>query len=519
MRCGIGIFSVRVKNTIKYLNALSAEHDEPITVVVNNITLEDYITFHDIDFEILEGFYYLGKGNCKFGIELAQLYQERRRYEAEGNKAVGKVIKLMLNASYGSCKPKPTASKFTYTQKLTGADGEEKMMAQRIRKWPLLLSYTEIGNNVETEWLHMDQDATLEVWAGLILAVSKRLMNHVFYACGTLTLSSPQEMLPSPLHVEEEEEEVKEEEVKEEETCAPVIYTDTDSLVYPYHLRRRMAQAFDRLYESTVGRPLIGKELAQFHSDFDLTDPTTGESCDPDKVRSIFTIVVGRKLYLHVITTGEGFFGYKLSCKGFPKSAVLHYAQQFYQKTRKRLLYDNELTPDVTDTTLRGLAMMFTALARCKKLIINLYPKALKRSNFKFTGRGQVITSQDAMYRTMVMTGDVDPLITEGERSREGLLQDPDYLAVDYAVESDSELEDDLEARRRADDACAEVQLQRLKEFGDLLAEDYSEADFEELEAERELISEGNHSNVPKPTFGIGRPASEAYSFAPLSLW
>ena len=461
MQCGIGIITRRVGNSIKYLNRM--DEKQPFEVIVNNVTLEDYIEYHDIDFEILEGFYYMGEGNRLFGVELEKLYQERRRYEADGNKAVGKVIKLMLNASYGSCKPKPSASKFTYTPLLADEDGESKMDAQRLRKWPLLIGYAEIGKTVETEWLHIDQDATMEVWAGLILAVSKRLMNRVFFACS--------------------------------EAGAPVIYTDTDSLKYPYHLRETVEKTFDELFESSMGRPLIGKELGQFHSDFELVDPESGKTFDSDTVHSIFSIVVGRKLYLHVLTSvGTGVYGYKLSCKGFPKEAVLHYARRFYAKPEKRLKYDQELTPEVKNTQLRGLAMMFVAISQRKKLLVNMYPRELKRSNFKFVGRGNVSTSQEAIYRTMVMTGDMDPLVST-EVPKDGIIRDPTYEELDYVVESDSEMEEEQEERTRVQITEERKQLDDLVEFDRALLSGLSKPhqvlSCGELDEEQERMNNG----------------------------
>ena len=435
MACGIGIVSHRVGNSIKYRNTMLP--DEVIDIIVNNVTLEDYIEFHDIEFEIVEGFYFCGEGNRRFGHELAKLYQERRRYESDGNKAVGQVIKLMLNASYGSCKPKPSATKFTYSSFLPGSDGLRKMQNQRLRKWPLLVGYSEIGQNVETEWLHVDQDATLEVWAGLILAVSKRLMNRVFFACSVANI--------------------------------PVMYTDTDSLKYPYHSRELLEKTFNDLYAVDMGRPLVGKELGQFHSDFDLRKPD-GKSIASDLVRSIFSIVCGRKLYLHILTSVENpdVFGYKLSCKGFPKAAVLYYARRFYEKPRKRAKYDHELPNTVQDIQLRGLAMMFTALSQGRKLIINMYPRELGKSKFQYTGRGNVSTSREAVYRTMVMTGDVDPEIARGKVSEDGMAQDPSYLQNVGVAESDTEYEEEQVVREEKNAEACEKQLQKLESFHDV---------------------------------------------------
>ena len=308
------------------------------------------------------------------------------------------------------------------------------MEAKRLRKWPLLISYTNIGRNVETEWLHIDQDATLEVYAGLILSASKRLMNNLFFACDTAT--------------------------------APVIYTDTDSVNIPYHLRKQVAEAFDRLFMETMGCPLVGTELGQFHSDFDLSDPSTGKAFDADLIRSIFTVIVGRKLYLHVLAAprndGSKVYGYKMSCKGFPKEAVLYYARRFFDKARKRDKYNDALTPEVTDKQLRGLAMMFVAMTLKKKIRVNLYPAELKRSNFKFDGRNGVTTSQHPVFRTMVMTHDED-LEYSKHLPLHGDVEDPFSKTNDYGYESDSEIDELEEEIDKKTNAVLESELEELE--------------------------------------------------------
>ena len=65
-----------------------------------------------------------------------------------------------------------------------------------------------------------------------------------------------------------------------------IYYTDTDSI----HIDEDSVLPLAKIYEEKYGRQLIGKNLGQFHCDFDFKGM--------DDVRSVGLLVLGKKCYI-----------------------------------------------------------------------------------------------------------------------------------------------------------------------------------------------------------------------------
>jgi len=94
----------RTEDSILYKN----EAPEQI-VIIDKLTLQDYIKFHDIEYEILDGVYWNGGINKKMGEIIQKLFTTRLKYK-KTKPDLANVIKLMLNASYGKTLTKKTKS-------------------------------------------------------------------------------------------------------------------------------------------------------------------------------------------------------------------------------------------------------------------------------------------------------------------------------------------------------------------------------------------------------------------------
>ena len=102
-----------------------------------------------------------------------------------------------------------------------------------------------------------------------------------------------------------------------------VYYQDTDSLHIGEDDVPKLASAFKEKY----GRDLIGKNLTQFHCDFEPIK-------DGVPVHSIKLIALGKKAYIDVLEDEEGNHGYHMRMKGIPQPVINNYCK------------DNGITPE-----------------------------------------------------------------------------------------------------------------------------------------------------------------------------
>jgi len=115
-----------------------------------------------------------------------------------------------------------------------------------------------------------------------ILSMSKRIMNEV------MTIA--------------EDNEIK------------IYYQDTDSM----HIEEQNIEKLQKLFNNKYNRELIGKNMGQFHSDFDL------KGCD--NVYASRSIFLGKKSYIDELKgineKGEIKTGYHIRMKGIPNSVI-----------------------------------------------------------------------------------------------------------------------------------------------------------------------------------------------------
>ena len=75
-------------------------------IYIDKVGLEDIITFHEAEFEILDGYYYNQGRNNTINHVIWDLYNLRKNSEQENNPAE-MVIKLLMNSMYGKTIIKP----------------------------------------------------------------------------------------------------------------------------------------------------------------------------------------------------------------------------------------------------------------------------------------------------------------------------------------------------------------------------------------------------------------------------
>ena len=75
-------------------------------IYTDKVGLEDIITFHDAEFEIIDGYYYDGGRNNTINHAIEDLYNLRLKLKQDKNPAQI-VIKLLMNSMYGKTIIKP----------------------------------------------------------------------------------------------------------------------------------------------------------------------------------------------------------------------------------------------------------------------------------------------------------------------------------------------------------------------------------------------------------------------------
>jgi hypothetical protein len=283
------------KGSIDYLNT-----PPPEDVIIDSTTLQDYIKFHEIEYQILDGVYWCSGVNKKIGQVIRELFKSRLKYK-KTNVALANTIKLMLNSSYGK-----TIMKKTNTEKVIIKTKEWKLN-KSTKEWKLIdktslddyiynnfntIKYYRKLNDTSYEIERMKSDNSFNRGhiGASILSTSKRIMNEVFDIANTEKY--------------------------------PIYYTDTDSL----HCDYDDVPKLEKKYEEIYNKKLNGKELEQFHTDFDLE----GSDSEIYATESIF---LGKKSYLDCLEStdkkGNTITGYHIRLKGITKEGLEHEAKKY----------------------------------------------------------------------------------------------------------------------------------------------------------------------------------------------
>jgi hypothetical protein len=257
-------------NSIDYVNHIK----KPVVVIVDKYTLEDYIKFHKIDYEIIDGIFYNNGFNKKMGNLINELFQNRLKYKKQGNTGMSNVLKLMMNSSYGKTIMKKSYNKINivdgeYKYELNKETGEyEKVINQKFSNY-IYNNYSTIEEvriindfKCEIKQSQFDSSGNLSQVGTSILSMSKRIMNEVFDVCNTNNY--------------------------------PIYYTDTDSL----HMDYDDVAKFEEKFQEDYDRNITGKQLGQFHIDFDMKDEDGNDRQGKDEdIYATKSIFLGKKSY------------------------------------------------------------------------------------------------------------------------------------------------------------------------------------------------------------------------------
>lgn len=271
---------------------MSSKNDEGIrmftndmvgkTIRVDKITLEDLITFHDITFDVVRGYYFDEGFNTKVCDTIKYLFNERLTKKKEKNPAE-MIYKLIMNSSYGKSIMKPVDEETKFF------DREEDFNVYLSRQYNWVKTYVKFGTKYKVKKVKTLLEHFNIAHVGVsILSMSKRIMNEVMCLA--------------------------------EDVGLDLYYQDTDSI----HIKdcdiKTLADAFNVKH----GRELIGKGMGQFHSDFDM------KGCSNIYARR--SIFLGKKSYIDELVgtdaDGKEHIDYHIRMKGIPNSCLLYTASK-----------------------------------------------------------------------------------------------------------------------------------------------------------------------------------------------
>jgi hypothetical protein len=293
----------KTKDSIIYTNLAPEEE-----IIIDSTTLQDYIKFHKIEYKILDGVYWDGKTNPKISETVRELFKDRLRYKTN-KPALANILKLMLNSLYGKTIMKKTKTKKsivpaeirTYNKETKTWTIENNHLFDNYiyNNFNTIKSYRKMNNrNYEVETICSDNTYNRAHIGCSILSTSKRIMNEVFDIANTNNY--------------------------------PIYYTDTDSL----HCNYDDVKKLEDKYEEVYNKKLNGKQLEQFHTDFDLKDkngvPREGEGEEIYASKSIF---LGKKSYMDCLESkdkdGNRITGFHIRLKGITKEGLEHSAKEY----------------------------------------------------------------------------------------------------------------------------------------------------------------------------------------------
>jgi hypothetical protein len=262
-------------------------------VVVDKITLEDYIKYYEIEYEIVKGVYWNLDLNKNINEKIANIVNMRSKLKKEGN-IKHKVYKLIANSAYGKTIQKATTTQTTYHSNV--GEGENKPSEVFIMKNYNVIELTEVINERTTKVV-VNKSKYLDINIGhcgtLILSMSKRIMNEV----------------NNVAHINE----------------IAVFYVDTDSM----HILEVDVDRLKEAFKGEFDRELVGSDIGQFHSDFSHEDMKDGT------IYSRKCIILGKKCYLDILVGDskpkgdekvEKIERYHIRMKGINTNSIIAYA-------------------------------------------------------------------------------------------------------------------------------------------------------------------------------------------------
>lgn len=303
----IKINSVGTRLNFPYMSYMDEDNVRQFTndmegriMFVDKISLEDYIKFHNITFDVIQGYYFNEGRNNTIGNIIEGLFNERLKKKEEKN-PIQAVYKLIMNSAYGKTLLRPIENS------LCVVDSSNKMKQYVVKYFDSVQEVIPLSskNNkyvIKTKNAIQQHENLCHVGIE-ILSMSKRIMGELMYLAEKYGLE--------------------------------IYYTDTDSI----HIKNKHIEKLEELFKKEYGRELIGKGMGQFHSDFSIKQ----DGKKATDVVSTCGIFLAKKCYLDVLEgniDGKKVHDYHIRMKSIPSSTILYEAERQYGGDVKKMYLD-----------------------------------------------------------------------------------------------------------------------------------------------------------------------------------
>ena len=244
---------------------------------IDKIGLMDLMEFYEIEFEVIRGYYFDEGFNTKINDFINGLFNLRLKYKNAKN-PLEQTIKLLLNSIYG----KSILKAMKYETKTVPKDKLFKYIWRNYNFISEVVDNPNIDKCYVKKLKPINKHFNLPQFGASVLSWSKHLMNRVMCSA--------------------------------EQAGIPIFYQDTDSM----HLMEEDVPKIADLFKFKYHKELIGKQLGQFHNDFDSFEGSVG------KIYSRKLIALGKKSYLDILVDEKGNEGYHIRLKGIPHQVILN---------------------------------------------------------------------------------------------------------------------------------------------------------------------------------------------------
>ena len=269
---GIRNYTNNTKNKVYYLDKYA---------------LEDAMEFQGLEFDILCGYYYNEGRNMILKQTINLLFNERLKKKKEKNQ-IQEVYKLFMNSAYGKSLLKPIDCDVNIVY-------EKNWNKYLTKNYNFIREFTKISDNqyLVKRTKSICDDFNNCYFGIEVLSMAKRGMNRVMCMADDLDIN--------------------------------IYYTDTDSI----HITYDKVPLLEKNYNKKYNTEIKGKQLGQFHIDFDLKDDITKEEAIESTIRSVKSIYLGKKCYIDKLEgigtkTGKKVESYHIRMKGTPNQSI-HY--------------------------------------------------------------------------------------------------------------------------------------------------------------------------------------------------
>lgn len=237
------------------------------TMIIDKITLEDWVEFCDLEYEFVRGVYWNEGFNKEMGKLVDSLFMKRvdcknemKKYQEkspEWNKYNCKqtMLKLCLNSLYGKTLLKRSSS----DQKIMTKDKVSKYIINNYYNIKEL-EFHGVNAIFKCKKLSYEHKNMAHI-GGMILSMSKRIMNEVMSTADDINVE--------------------------------ILYQDTDSMHIVSDLDNTPIKRLEQEYFKRYNKVLTGGRLGQFHCDFNGPKEAS-KSCTP---YSELSIILGKKAY------------------------------------------------------------------------------------------------------------------------------------------------------------------------------------------------------------------------------